>query len=503
MESQDIKKIVIAGGGSAGWMSAAILSNYLSPSCEIHLVESEAIGTVGVGEATIPAIKDFNQRAGVKEIPFIKATQGTFKLGIEFVNWGGLGERYFHPFGRHGIDFDLVPFRHYWIKEFLAGRAEHLDEYSLAWAAAKAGKFARPHSDKRRVESTLEYAFHFDAGLYAKFLREISEQRGVVRHEGKILDVHVNGETGYIESLALEGDREITGDFFIDCTGFRALLLGEKLRVGYNSWTEWLPCNRAVAAPTTNVEPLTPYTRSTARDAGWQWRIPLQHRMGNGYVYCSDFVDDDAAAQTLVDNLEGELLADPRVLRFTTGRRKKLWHKNCVAIGLSAGFLEPLESTSLHLIQTALVRLLAVFPNRGDTSLLEDQFNMRTAEEYERIRDFLILHYHATKRRDTPLWRYCATMDIPDTLKVKIDNFRASGVVVAHERELFTTTSWLAVYLGQHIVPQSAPAVAAQRSTVPAGERLKDIHRFIGEAVQSMPTHQEFIDQHCKAPKLM
>ena len=424
MEDQRIRKLVIAGGGSAGWMSAAILSNYILPSCEIHLIESEQIGTVGVGEATIPAIKAFNQRAGIDETAFMKAAQSTFKLGIEFVDWGKLGERYFHPFGRHGMDFDVVPFRHHWIKEYLAGRTEGLDDYSLAWAAARDSKFGRPHPDKRKIHSTIDYAYHFDAGLYAKFLRELSESRGVVRQEGRIDDVRLNSTSGEIESLVLDDGRKIDGDFFVDCTGFRALLIGRALRVGYDTWTDWLPCDRAVAAPSSNADPLLPYTRATAREAGWQWRIPLQHRMGNGYVYCSDFLSDEAAADALLGNLEGEPLADPLLLRFTTGHRKKFWHKNCVAIGLSSGFLEPLESTSLHLIQSGLIRLLAVFPNKGGNDLLEQQYNMLTAEEYERVRDFLILHYHATKRQDSPLWRYCAGMEIPDSLKTKIEHFR-------------------------------------------------------------------------------
>ena len=497
-----LKSIVIVGGGSAGWMTAAALAEAVGRSCAITLVESEAIGTVGVGEATIPPIRHFNARLGIDEATFVRETQGSFKLGIEFVNWGKQGHRYFHPFGQYGAEFDSVPFYHHWMREWLEGRIEGpIDDFSMCWAMARAGKFAHPSPDRRMIQSTFDYAYHFDAGLYAAFLRRYAEARGVVRREGKVVDVALRGEDGFIDAVTLDSGDRIAGEFFIDCSGFRGLLIEEALQTGYDNWQHWLPCDRAVAVPCERGE-FTPYTRSTARSAGWQWRIPLQHRTGNGYVHCSQFISADEAARTLLDNLDGKALADPRPLSFVTGKRRKFWDKNCVAIGLSAGFMEPLESTSLHLIQYGILRLLALLPDSAMSPLLAREYNAQTSREYELIRDFLILHYKASERDDSELWRYCAAMPIPDSLQYKIDHFRTHGMLVADGQELFANPSWIAVYLGQGITPRQAPALSRMRPGVPVAERMAQIAQAMEAAVAAMPEHGEFIARHCPAPPL-
>lgn len=498
----ELERIAIIGGGSAGWMTAAALAAYLGRSATITLVESEAIGTVGVGEATIPPIRHFNQRLGIDERTFVRETQGSFKLGIEFVDWARKGDAYFHPFGQYGAEFDVVPFYHHWMKAFLAGEADRIDLYSMAWGAAEKGRFSHPETDRRKVQSTFDYAYHFDAGLYASFLRRYAEERGVVRIEGRIGEACLRAEDGFVDRVILEDGRSVEADFFVDCSGFRGLLIEDALHTGYIDWSHWLPCNRAVAVPCAKVGPMAPYTRSTAREAGWQWRIPLQHRTGNGYVHCDAFISEEKATETLLANLDGEPQADVRTLRFTTGRRRKFWHRNVVAIGLSAGFMEPLESTSLHLIEYAILRLLALFPDRTMSPLLAREYNRLTEQEYERIRDFLILHYHATERRDTELWRYCAHMEIPETLSYKIEQFTNHGLVVAHDGELFANPSWLAVYLGQGVIPKRAPAMAGHRSGVPAGSRLADIRRAIVEAAAEMPSHQDFVDRYAGAAQV-
>jgi tryptophan halogenase len=501
-----LKSIVIVGGGSAGWMTAAALSHAVGRSCSITLIESEAIGTVGVGEATIPPIRNFNQRLGIDEATFVRETQGSYKLGIEFVDWGRKGHSYFHPFGQYGAEFDSVPFYHHWMRESLEGRIDGpIDDFSMCWAMAKAGKFTHPSPDRRMIQSTFDYAYHFDAGLYAAYLRRFAESRGVVCKEGRVVDVAVRGEDGFIEAVTLENGERIAGEFFIDCSGFRGLLIEEALEAGYDNWQHWLPCDRAVAVPSERggeKGEFTPYTRSTAREAGWQWRIPLQHRTGNGYVHCSEFISEDEASATLLANLDGKALADPRPLRFVTGKRREFWKRNCVAIGLSAGFMEPLESTSLHLIQYGILRLIALLPDSGMSPLLAHEYNAQTAKEYELIRDFLILHYKASERQDSELWRYCAAMPIPDSLQYKIDHFRAHGVLVAESHELFANPSWIAVYLGQGIVPNRAPALAAMREGVPVAERLAQIRAAMSEAVAAMPSHSEFVARHCAAAPL-
>lgn len=500
--SNPLKTIVIVGGGSAGWMTAAALSHAVGQACTITLIESEAIGTVGVGEATIPPIRHFNHRLGIDEATFVRATQGSFKLGIEFVDWGKLGHSYFHPFGQYGAEFDQVPFYHHWMRESLGGQVDGpIDDFSMCWAMAKAGKFTHPSTDRRQIQSTFDYAYHFDAGLYAAFLRQFAEARGVRRLEGRVVDVSLRGEDGFIEAVTLENGEQVSGEFFIDCSGFRGLLIEDALGAGYDNWQHWLPCDRAVAVPSERGD-FTPYTRSTAKAAGWQWRIPLQHRTGNGYVHCSQFISEDEASAELLASLDGKPLADPRTLRFVTGKRREFWKRNCVAIGLSAGFMEPLESTSLHLIQYGILRLIALLPDAAMSPLLAREYNAQTSTEYERIRDFLILHYKAGERDDSELWRYCAAMPIPDSLQYKIDHFREHGMLVADERELFANPSWIAVYLGQGIVPTRAPALAQMRDGVPVAERMAQIAGAMEAAVAAMPSHGEFVARHCAAPPL-
>ena len=499
-ERAPIEQVLIVGGGSAGWMAAAALAETLGRRCRVTLVESEEIGTVGVGEATIPPIRHFNQRLGIDEATFVRETGGSYKLGIEFVDWWKPGHSYFHPFGQHGAEFDVVPFYHYWMREHLAGRvAGPIDEFSMGWAMARAGKFAHPSTDRRMIQSTYDYAYHFDAVLYARFLRRYAEARGVKRVEGKVVDVALHPENGHIRSVTLADGRALEADLFVDCSGFRGLLIEDALHTGYENWQHWLPCDRAVAAPSVRRPEIAPYTRSTAREAGWQWRIPLQHRTGNGYVHCSQFIGEQDAIDTLIGSLGDELAGEPRMLRFVTGHRRQFWNGNCVAIGLSAGFMEPLESTSLHLIQYGIMRLLALFPDKGMSPLLAREYNAQTLTEYERIRDFLILHYKATERRDGELWRYCAAMPIPDSLQYKIDHFRDYGVLVAEERELFNNPSWIAVYLGQGIEPERAPAIATTRSHVPVAERFAAISAAMRDAVAEMPAHAQFLEQHCKS----
>ena len=490
-----IRSIAIVGGGSAGWMAAAALSNALQGSVRIDLIESDEIGTVGVGEATIPPIKLFNAALGIDEAAFMRATQASFKLGIEFVGWGAADSRYFHPFGTFGADFDSVPAYQYWLRERARGSSLPLDELSMAWMAAKDNRFDRPTRDPRLVQSTFDYAYHFDAGLYARFLRTLSETRGVTRHEGRIAGVNRDAESGDIISVTLADGRSLSADFWIDCSGFRGLLIEETLSAGFEDWTHWLPCDRAMAVPCAHRDAagFTPYTRSTARAAGWQWRIPLQHRIGNGYVYDSRLISDDEAAATLLANLDGEALADPRPLRFTTGRRKAAWAHNCVAIGLAAGFMEPLESTSLHLVQSGLQRFLALFPDRDGIALARAEFNTMTATEWERIRDFIILHYHLNTRTDSPLWRETVAMPIPDTLAHKIAHFGANGRLVSEGPELFLNASWLAVHIGQGHWPARYDPLVDARRFVEAPRLIDGLARVMREAAAVMPTHRDFI----------
>ncbi len=501
MTDRRIRNVMIVGGGTAGWMAAAALSRIMRNGItKITVVESDEIGIVGVGEATIPPIISFNQLLGIDEDDFLRQTQGSIKLGIEFVDWARLGHTYFHPFGTYGVDIDAVKFHQFWLKRHLAGVDGDIGEYNLSTVAARLGRFTRPSADPATVLSSLKYAYHFDASLYARYLRAYAEQRGVARHEGKIVDVKLRGEDGFIEAVVLENGTRLEGDLFVDCSGFRGLLIEQALKTGYEEWSHWLPCDRAVAVPSASVGPPTPFTRSTARGAGWQWRIPLQHRVGNGYVYSSPYISDDEAAATLLANLDGAALAAPRFLRFTAGRRRKAWNKNCVALGLASGFLEPLESTSIHLIQAGISKLLALFPQRDFNPLEIAEYNRLTAIQIEQIRDFIILHYKATTRGDAPLWRYCAAMSIPETLERKMELFRSGGRVFRYEDDLFSDTSWIAVMLGQHVTPQSYdPVVNSVADATVAGNfsRLKDIIRRTAEA---MPPHSAFLARIAGAP---
>jgi len=498
MSNKALKKIVIVGGGSAGWMTATALSKAVKGGCEIELIESEQIGTVGVGEATIPPIREFNALLDIDEAEFMRRTLGAYKLGILFENWTRIGHDYMHPFGRFGVQFDKVSFYHYWLKSRANGNEKPLDHYSLGRRASDFNKFAHPMTGQDNIASTFDYAFHFDASLYAKYLREISEANGVKRTEGKISDVEQDGETGEVTGVVMEDGRRIEGEFFVDCSGFRGLLIEGALETGYEDWTHWLPCDRAVAMICRHGDAFRPYTTATAHRAGWQWRIPLQHRNGNGHVFSSAHMNEDEAADILKNNLDGEPVGEPWLLKFTTGRRKKCWNKNVVAIGLAGGFLEPLESTSLHLTQSAIMKLLNFFPTRNMPQIAIDTFNARMAQEYEEIRDFLILHYNATERNDSEFWNHCRTMDVPQSLQDRMTLFREAGRLAIPQSELFTEPSWLAVLAGQNVLPDSYDTLVDMRG-VDGEEALRQIDRAIAECADSMPSQRSFIDQFCRA----
>lgn len=499
-ESNRIRSILVVGGGSAGWMTAAALARVLGPAyARITLVESEQIGTVGVGEATIPQIGIFNRLLGIDEDEFVRRTKGSFKLGIEFVNWGRQGHRYFHPFGTFGLNMEGVSFHAYWQRLRLAGQAAPLADYSLMATAAKRNKFMRPFDAGNSPLSYIAYAFHFDAGLYARFLRELAEARGVVRREGRIVAVHQRPDDGFIESVQLADGERLSADLFIDCSGFRGLLIEQTLKAGFVDWSQWLPCDRALAVPCESVPELTPYTRSTALTAGWQWRIPLQHRTGNGHVYCSEYLSDDEAASMLLSNLDAPARAEPRLIRFKTGTRRRLWVKNCVAIGLSSGFLEPLESTSLWMVQNGISRLLSNFPDRSFSPVIIDRYNRVLAEETEHIRDFIILHYKATEREDTPFWRYCRHMSIPERLEEKMRVYAHNGRTFREHEELFNDTSWFAVLTGQSGPPETYDPVADLLDFDETRERLEQIRAAVASSADYMPDHRRFIEEHCAA----
>lgn len=500
MTDQRVQNIVIVGGGTAGWMSAAALSK-LMPKGQgrIILVESEDIGTVGVGEATIPQIATFNERLGIDEDEFVRETQATFKLGIEFVDWSKKGERYFHPFGTHGFDLEGIEFHHFWNKLREEGDNRTIEEYSLNAKAAYANKFIRPQSEHGPIINKLGYAFHFDAILYAKFLRKYSEKRGVNRIEGKVDNVQLRGDDGFIESITLADGQTIEGDLFIDCTGFRGLLIEGALKSGYEDWSHYLPVNSAVAAPCAKIEQPIPFTRSTARTAGWQWRIPLQHRTGNGYVYCDQYQSKEEAENLLLSNLDAPALADARHLHFTTGRRKKFWNKNCVAIGLAAGFMEPLESTSIHLIQSGISKLIALFPDKSMNPVERDEYNRLLDVGYAHIRDFLILHYKLTERDDSEFWNYVRNMDIPESLQRKMNLIESRGRFFKYDDELFNVTSWMAVAIGQGRPPSGFNPLVDSLTQNNIEQSLSNIRSAIDKAVQAMPTQQSFIQRYCQA----
>ena len=499
-----LKDIVIVGGGTAGWMTAAALAKVLRGQYRIRVVESDDIGIIGVGEATIPMLQLYNKVIGIDELEFMRETQGSFKLGIEFVNWGKLGNRYTHGFGRFGQDLWTVTFDQYWQRMYQQGKAPDIGEYSINRVAALQNKFMRAATDMPNSPlGEIVHAFHFDASLYARYLRRFSEERGVERIEGKIVQVAQRPADDFIEAAILENGTRVAGELFIDCSGFRGLLIEQQLKTGYDDWSEWLPCDRAVAVPCAGASELPPYTRATARTAGWQWRIPLQHRIGNGHVFCSRYMSEDEATAILLSNLDGAPLAAPRMLKFTTGVRKKMWNKNVLAIGLAGGFMEPLESTAIHLIQTTIARLLTFFPDRGFNETDINEFNRQGRLEFEQIRDFLILHYHATERNDSPFWDYCRNMNIPPTLRAKMDLYRSRGRIFRDFGELFAEVAWLQVMHGQGIRAQSYHPLVDLATEAQVAEYLDNIHGVIQKCAAAMPSHADFIASNCAAQRPM
>jgi tryptophan halogenase len=498
MSDRHIRKIVIVGGGTAGWMTAAALSKVNSPPhFSVQLVESDEIGTIGVGEATIPTIHWFNNLVGLKESEFLRETKATFKLGIAFVNWNGDGSRFIHPFGVYGEPSDGPMFYHRWIRAWLKNRDLQHYRLSLATALAEAGRFAPPGPDPR--SAGFGYAYHFDANLYAAYLRRIAEKGGVIRREGKIENVEQDGETGFITAVTTHRGERLDGDLFIDCTGIRALLIEQTLHTGFEDWSHWLVADRALALPSARISEPLPYTKAIAHPCGWQWRIPLQHRTGNGIVYSSRFASDDEAHAALSANIDGEKIAEPRLIRFTTGRRRQTWNKNVVAIGLSSGFLEPLESTSIHLIQSAIAKLLALFPTRDCDPLTIRQFNKVYDADVRSVRDFLILHYRNTAGRLEPLWRYCQEMAVPDELLYKEEMFRHNGRIVLDTDELFREASWFAVMMGQGIRPTDYNPLVEAISESADLQHFDRVARAIETAVRSAPTHMQVIDRMVRA----
>ena len=494
MDNLKIKRVVIAGGGTAGWMAAASLAKLLGKTLDIALIESDQIPTVGVGEATIPTLLTLHKLLDIDEREFMAEVNATFKLGISFENWRALNHDYIHSFGFTGKDCWAAGFQHFWLKGRRMGIAKEFGDYCGELVAAKHNKFAIV------PKNGLNYAYHLDAGLYAGFLRRLAERHGARRIEGTITDVRQNGESGYIESVRLASGLSVEGDLFIDCTGFRGLLIEKTLHTGYDDWSHWLPMNSAVAVQTPIVDEPVPYTRSIAREAGWQWRIPLQSRMGNGLVFCDRYMNSDDAIDTLLGNIEGEPINEPRVLRFLTGTRRRHWNKNCVALGLSSGFIEPLESTSIHLIQRGVVRLMQMFPFDGIRKPDVDEFNAQMAFEIENIRDFIVLHYHVTERTDTPFWQFCRSMDIPDSLRHRIELFRQTGRVFQVPTELFAENSWTQVMLGQGLLPEQYHPIVNMMSDDELTGFLRGIDQTVMNLVGQLPTHASFIDHYCKSP---
>jgi tryptophan halogenase len=491
MESE--RRIVVVGGGTAGWMTAAALGRFCLPGMSVTLVESDEIGIVGVGEATIPGIRDFNAALGVDEAEFLAATGGTYKLGIAFDGWGKPDEAYVHAFGLVGSALGVVPFHHYWLRGRKLGIAKQLGHYILHTIAIAGNRFTHVDRPPGSPLPPLPYAYHFDASLYAKFLRGFAEKRGVVRQEGKIVAVERNQQNGDVAAVLLANGTRIEGDLFVDCSGFRGLLIEQDLEAGFEDWTHWLQCDRAVAVPCTRVDPLMPLTRSIARQAGWQWRIPLQHRVGNGHVFSSRRISEDEATAQLLANLDGEPMAYPRTIRFVTGRRRKTWIRNVVAIGLSSGFIEPLESTSIHLIQTAINRLLELLPAGEISQATRDDYNTRSAFEMERIRDFIILHYHANQREGEPFWDELRAMEIPEPLQHKIELFRSSARPVHSFDELFDSRAWIQVMIGQNIVPESYHPIADLLPEPRLKEFLDGLERAHVSEVSRWPDHGAFV----------
>ncbi len=493
-----MRQIVIVGGGAAGWMTAAALSRLLRPEdVSLTLVESDEIGIIGVGEATIPDMLQFNLFLGIPEAELMRATQATFKLGIEFVDWSGPGSRYFHPFGFHGIDIDGVDFHQYWLHCRAHGLEHSLGDYCLTEIVAGKDKFGFP--DMRvpgAPASYLRYAYHFDATLYAAFLRRYAEARGVKRIEGKVSEVLRHPESGDLTAVRLANGQTVAGEFFFDCTGFRSLLLDKTLGVPWVDWRHWLPCDAALAVACRHDGPPRPFTRSTARSAGWQWKIPTQRRTGNGHIYCSEFMSEDEATAALTGSLEGEILGTPRLIRFATGHRQRFWDKNCVAIGLSSGFLEPLESTSLYLIRQGISRFIALFPDASQPSILRDEYNRWMQRDFEQVRDLLVFHYYANGR-DEPFWRHCRAMTIPETLQRRLSLFSAGGRFLRNEGELFPNASWVAVMLGQGVRPRAIDPLIASRPATEFEPKLEKLRRAMNEYADSLPSHEETLRRYC------
>ena len=498
MENKNIRHFVIVGGGTAGWMSAAALSRVIGTrDYKITLVESEQIGTVGVGEATIPPIVEFNNLLGINADEMLRATNGTFKLGIEFINWGRIGDSYMHPFGVFGRTIMNVGFWHNWKKAYDLGLSPPLEAYSLNWLAAKQNRFLRTNNVPNSPLSKVPHAYHFDASLYADFLRKFSTDLGVNRIEGLVEQVMQNPESGFITGIKLKDGKTIEGDFFLDCTGFRGLLIEQCLKTGYEDWTQYLPCNSAQAVPTEAISPKHPYTKSIAHPIGWQWRIPLQHRTGNGIVYSTEFASDEQAQETLLANLPSAAIAEPKPLRFVTGKRKKSWNKNCLAVGLSSGFMEPLESTSIHLIQSTIMRFFSLFPRRENFEAESDRFNKVVDREFRSVRDFLILHYKATERDDSELWNYCRNMAIPDSLQEKLELYQSGSWLERDNQELFGVDSWLSVLNGQHVQAESYSALVDTLPEDKLNSVMRDTREVIAQCATSMPSHEDFIRKHC------
>jgi len=490
MSSTRVQNVVVVGGGTAGWTAAAAVTKLIGANLNVVLVESDAIGTVGVGEATIPPFRTMHRLLKIDEADFLSRVQGTYKLAIQFENWRAVGHDYIHSFGVTGQGCWAAGFQHFWLKAKTLGFAEDYARYAPELMAAQEGKFAHLEQD------ALSYAYHIDATSYAKYLRQLAEQDGVTRVEGKIVEVHQT-ESGDISEVVLESGQVVKGDLFIDCSGFVSLLLDKALGTEFEDWTHWLPCDRAIAVQTEAVGEPIPYTRSIARESGWQWRIPLQTRVGNGLVYCSEFMSDDEATDTLLSNLEGATITEPRVLRFRAGQRVKHWNRNCIGLGLAAGFLEPLESTSIHLIQRGVIRLMQMFPYGGIVESDRIEFNRQMDDEFRYIRDFIIMHYHVTERTDTEFWRRCRNMDIPDSLQHRLDLFRETGLVFEADRDIFRENSWVQVMLGQGIEPQSYHAIVDMMDEQELRQFMQFQRQKVDRILNQLPTHQEFIDRYC------
>lgn len=493
-------EIVIVGGGTAGWMCAAALASLVGEKvCKIILVESDEINSVGVGEATLPHIKDFNDRIGINEADMMRQTQATIKLGIQFVDWGRLGGSYIHPFGKHGKHIGGVEFHQQWARVRHLDGIKNIDSYSFAIQSALQNKFQLPDKDPQKINSTFSYAYHFDAGLYASYLRQFAEQKNVNRIEGKVVNIINNPDNGNIESIILASGEKINGDYFIDCSGFRSLLLSGNLQASFEDWSKWLVCDKAFAVASEATDELPPYTQSRAKSAGWQWKIPLQQRTGNGYVFSSQYISDDEAANSLLGDINGKAISEPKLLTFKAGRYQKSWIKNCIGIGLASGFLEPLESTSIYLIQAAILNFIKLLPGSHPEVALLNEYNRLMDIEYERIRDFLILHYHLNQRDDSDLWRYCRVMDIPESLKEKINLFKHRGYVDSYKYGLFSLPSWISVLTGQSLMQEGFDPFASKVATGAVSHKLNELRLDIAKALDDTPAHKAFIAKYCPA----